>query len=156
MGSESFWHLGKLCDSGNFVLVEVSRPMPRIIKHKPNAIVFSDKIKSIKYDDLLRPEHKLLNYESSDGGSPSGNSDDDNNRNDDVSGVSPGLDRQFIINQRHKSMHKARLKRGSRKEQEPLPTVTETKQETTSTEVKEDGITFREDQVRVFYHTYFW
>lgn len=163
MGSNLFWHLGKLCDSKNFVLVEVSRPLPRIIKHKPSSIVFSDRTESVQYDDLVRPEHKLFNYESSDEGSPSGQSDDgDDNSSNNDSGISPGLHRQFVISQKRKTMHKARLKRRrSRKEQEPLPAVTETKHETTSTEVKEDEITFSEKQVslctaKTFDCTYFW
>lgn len=162
MDPDLFWHLGRLCDSRNFVLVEVSRPLPRIIKHKPSSIVFSDRNESVQYDDLVRPEHKLFNYESSDEGSPSRQGDDENNSSNDVSGVFPGLHRQFIISQKRKSMHKARLKRRwSRKEQEPSPTVKETKHETTSTEVKEDEITFSEEQVSLctaetFYCTYFW
>lgn len=157
MSSNSSWHIGKLCDQRNFVLVEFSRPLPRIIKHKPSSIVFSDRNDSIKYEDLVKPEHNLFNYESSDGGSPSGQGDDDNNSNDDISGGSPGLHRQYIISQKRKSIHKAKLKmRRSRKEQEPLATVSDTKPKTTRTEVKEGGITFSEDQVRVFYHTYVW
>lgn len=149
MGSKSLWHLGKLCDQRNFVLVEVSRPLPRIIKHKPSSIVFSERNDTVQYDDCVRPEHKPFNYESSDGGSPSGH--EDNNSNDDASGVYPGLHRQFIISQKRKSIRRGRLRRRrSRKEQDALPTVTETKPETTVTEVKEDGITLNEEQVRVF------
>lgn len=152
MGAKLVWDFGKLCDPRNLVLVEVSRPLPRIIKHKPSAIVFSDRNESAQYNNLVRPEHKLFSYESSDGGSPSGQGDDDDdNITDVVSGFSSGLHRQFIISQKRKSMYKARMKRRkSKKEQEALPTVTETKPETTSTEVKEEGITFSEEQVRDF------
>lgn len=158
MGSNSVWHLDKLCDPTNFVLVEFSRPMPCIIKHKPSSIVFSDRNESIKYDNLVRPEHKIFNYESSNGEWPSGQGSDDNtDSNDDVSSAFPGLHRQFIISQKRRSMHKARLnRRRTKKDQKPSPTVTETKQETMSTEVTVDEITLSpEEQVRVFYYIYF-
>lgn len=154
MGSKSFWDFGKLRDPRNLVLVEVSRPLPRIIKHKPSAIVFSDRNESVQYNDPVRPAesgHPLFNYESSDGGSPSGQGDDDDKNNDDVRGLPSGLYRQFLISQKCKSMHKARRKRRkSRKEKEALPTVTDTKPKTTSIQVMENRITFNEKQVRGF------
>lgn len=154
VNSKSFWHIRKLYDPRSLVLVEVSRPLPRIIKHKPSSIVFSERNESIKDDDLISAEHELFSYESSDRRLSSGVGEDDNYGNDDVSGVFPELHRQFIISQKRRSMHKARLKRRrSKKEQESL--LTETKQDTTCTEVMEDKITFSKEQVRVFYYTYF-
>lgn len=151
VSSKSFWHISKLYDPRNLVLVEVSRPLPRVIKHKPSSIVFSERNGSINYDDLVGPEHELFGYENSDRSLPSRVGDDDKYSNNDFSGVFPELHRQFIISQKRRSVHKSRLKRRrSKEEQESL--LTETKQDTTSTEVMENKITFSEEQVRVSYY----
>lgn len=143
---KSFWD--NLCDPRNLVLVEVLRPLPRIIKHKPSAIVFSDRKNSVQYKDLVRPDNRLYNYKSLDEVSPLRQSEDDDNSN--TSGPSSGLHRQFIISRKRRNMHKARIKRrGLKKEQERLCTVRKTKQETLSSDGWIDGITYNKKEVRV-------
>ncbi|KAL7847384.1 hypothetical protein SRHO_G00223640 [Serrasalmus rhombeus] len=159
VGSRPFWQSAELCGQTecswtcccpasrslcqdpdhHMTQVGASQPLPRVVKHKPSSIVFSDKSKAAQHHDLIRSECRLFNNEGSDGEASKDNSGD--NEDEDVYGVSLELQRQFLISHNRRDKNKAR-KVG------PSHASLKTVQASSSTMAKDEGVTVSGEKVQ--------
>ncbi|KAL6473287.1 hypothetical protein MHYP_G00194750 [Metynnis hypsauchen] len=160
VGSRPFWQSAQLCgqtenswtcccpasrslcqsSDHHMTQVEASQPLPRVVKHKPSSIVFSDKSKAAQHNDLIRSECRLFNNEGSDREESKDNSGD--NEDEDVYVVSLELQRQFLIS------HNRRDKNKARKVGPSHASVKTVQEASSSTTTKEEGVTVSSEQVQ--------
>lgn len=141
--SEGFWTC--CCPAGHPLCpdpsqhgceVGASRPLPRVVKHKPSSIVFSDKSEAAPHKDLIGPEDEEASSEHF------GSDDKRGNVCDNC--VSCELHRRFFISRRRRDTNRGKLKtkRGpSYIFQEAI----------SSAEAKESGVSVHGEKVRFLF-----
>ncbi|KAK1800379.1 hypothetical protein P4O66_005608 [Electrophorus voltai] len=118
VGSRPFRQSGRLRGlAGHPGQPGAPRALPRVVRHKPSSIVFSDSTESIPPGDAVQPSCRLFTSKGWDGELSSGQGGDDDDDGDDR--VSAELLRRFFISHKRRRARKGRtLTRGSKREQE--------------------------------------